>query len=161
MERVRKAKSTVKEVTGDELVAAVDALNSEPIADGPTTSPHNILLVHVFNPSLPVCQLVNSHLDILSAQSAHQRDGLAFLKVRVDQLPAGPESSGGFDNIMFPAFNVYRAGKPVQALVAITRETGPRPSALQVEKYFVTKGIFQRQSLSNPHSGSKGRADLE
>ena len=144
-----KTHSTVKEVDSDGLLDAV--MGASPFGCGrgsknqsESSSSQDVVLVHVYDEHVPICQIVNHRLDVLSAQPDHQRR-VRFLKIKAKHV--APDAAGrgqGFDSIMYPAFNVYQTGdeKPVHTLVAVTRETGPRPTAADLEKYFVAKGVL-------------------
>ena len=45
-----------------------------------------VVIVHIYDPSVPVCSIINHRLDVLSAQPAHQRRA-KFLRIRSNQLP--------------------------------------------------------------------------
>ena len=93
MQQLVREHSRVLDVTADELLEAVEAL-------APTGG--MVVIVHIYDPSVPVCSIINHRLDVLSAQPAHQRRA-KFLRIRSNQLPGAlgeANAAQGFDGVM-------------------------------------------------------------
>ena len=135
LESALRAKSTVKEVTPQQLLEIVEQFNNTDVQP----SCPNIVLVHVYSADETLCRVTNALLDSLSAKPVHNQQ-VRFLKVDVNSMPQYAQT---LDRIMYPAFNVYRQGRPVESLVAVTRLMNSTTlNAEGLEKFFVEKRVF-------------------
>jgi ribosomal protein L34E len=118
-----------KEVTPDEFL--------KELADAARRTPAGVVVVHLHDPTLPACGMVNKQLREIAAR----RPTVRFLTLR------GDASMRNFDNVMCPAINVYRGKDLFKSLFKITDDLGQSFTAEDLEWLLANAEVFEDKTL--------------
>ena len=110
-------------VTKEDYLAALD------------TDPRSLVVVHLYEPTMPKCRTVNRCLDIL----AGRRREVNFIGMRLSE--AG-DSCYNWDSEVLPVLVVYRAGEVVTTFFQVGKDVGATFDHADVESLLDTCAAF-------------------
>ncbi|KAI9344943.1 thioredoxin-like protein [Obelidium mucronatum] len=118
----------LKEIEVDEFVSSVENVDESVT-----------VLVHLYQPDVEACRLVNSYLQVL----APQHNSVKMIKI------ISTKADPSFDNIALPALLIYKGGNLTKSLLRITDEiTGWARSGRcdldEFEEYLVRQRVLSR-----------------
>ncbi|KAJ3286308.1 Phosducin-like protein 2 [Rhizoclosmatium sp. JEL0117] len=120
---------TLKEIEVDEYVSCVENVDR-----------NVVVLVHLYQPQVEACRLVNRFLEVLAAQ---------YPLVKMVKI-ISTKADASFDNIALPALLIYKGGELQKTLLRITDEiqgwarTG-RCDLDDFEEYLIRNNVVSRE----------------
>eukprot|EP00521_Asterionellopsis_glacialis_P006128 CAMPEP_0195282826 /NCGR_PEP_ID=MMETSP0707-20130614/1577_1 /TAXON_ID=33640 /ORGANISM="Asterionellopsis glacialis, Strain CCMP134" /LENGTH=210 /DNA_ID=CAMNT_0040341877 /DNA_START=68 /DNA_END=700 /DNA_ORIENTATION=+ len=111
---------SVEEVDALEYISAIDE-----------TDPETYVVVHLYEPFIPACRMLNQHWDVLARSLAHVR----FLRLR------GSTASKTLDPIGLPSVVIYKDGQLLCNLTPVTSDLPENFKATDVHWLLKSCGI--------------------
>ncbi|KAJ3099478.1 Phosducin-like protein 2 [Phlyctochytrium planicorne] len=116
------------EIDVDEYVEAIE---------GSDVDPATTVVIHLYQPNLDACRLVNAFLSVL----APKYPLVKFLRI------VSTKADANFDPVALPALLIYRAGEMVEALMRVDDEIegwkNGRCDVVDFEGFLVGKGVLR------------------